>query len=86
MTLLITREISERGTLLLVAGDVSGAERAELEACCLGAAPPLTLNLEGVTAVDSRGLEVLVGVAANGARIFGASPYVVMRLERRLTK
>jgi len=86
MTLRITREELEQGTLLHVFGDLSGAEVAELEVTCLEATPPLTLDLKGLTTVDGSGLVVLRTAVADGARLIGASPYVAMRLERRGTK
>ena len=77
MTLRIVQEPLERGTMLRVAGNLSGAEVSELEACCQNAKPPLTLDLEGV---DETGLVLLRTLLADGATLVGASPYLSMRL------
>ncbi len=82
MTLRIVQEPLEPGTMLRVAGALSGPEVYELETCCRNARPPLTLELEGVIAVDEPGLLLLRSVAAEGASLVGASPYLSMRLGR----
>ena len=80
MTLRIVQEPLERGTMLRVAGNLSGAEVSELEACCQNAKPPLTLDLEGAIGVDETGLVLLRTLLAEGATLVGASPYLSMRL------
>ena len=80
MTLRIVEEQFERGPLLRVAGDLSGSALSELESSCLNAKPPLTLDLEDVISVDEHGIVVLRALAAEGAKLVGASPYLSMRL------
>jgi len=80
MTLRIVQESLDPGTMLRVAGALSGAEVTELESCRRKAKPPLTLELDGVIAVDERRLVLLRSVAAEGATLVGASPYLSMRL------
>lgn len=80
MTLRIVREGLEPGTMLRIAGALSGPEVSELERCCRKAKPPLTLELAGVIAVDEPGLLLLRSVAADGATLTGASTYLSMRL------
>ena len=82
MTLRIVQEPLEPGTMLRVAGALSGPEVSELETCCRNAQPPLTLELEGVIAVDELGLLLLRSAAAEGASLVGASPYLSMRIGR----
>ena len=80
MTLRVTQVLSEKGTTLRVAGDVTGGEVAELEECYRTALPPVTIDLQGVMTVDELGLAVLNAAAADGARLVGASPYIAMKL------
>jgi hypothetical protein len=82
MTLRIVLESLDPGTLLRVAGALSGAEVTELENCCRKAKPPLTLELEDVVSADEPGLVLLRSVAAEGATLVGTSPYLSMRLGR----
>ena len=82
MTLRIVQEPLAWGTILRVAGDLSGPVLSELETSCRNAKPPLTLDLEGVIAADQQGLALLRSVVAEGAKLVGASPYLSMRLER----
>lgn len=82
MTLRIVQEALEPGTMLRVAGALSGPEVSELEACCRKAKSPLTLDLEDVIAVDEPGLVLLRSMATGGASLVGASPYLTMRLAK----
>ncbi len=82
MTLRIVVESLDPGTMLRVAGALSGAEVAELDACCRKAKLPVTLELEGVVSADEPGLVLLLSVAAAGATLVGTSPYLSMRLGR----
>ena len=84
MTLRIVQEPLERGTMLRVAGNLSGAEVAEMLTCCRNAEPPLTLDLESAVGVDEAGLVLLRTLVAEGATLVGASPYLSMRLGRSL--
>jgi anti-anti-sigma regulatory factor len=66
--------VSVHGTLDQSA---SALLRAEVEQA---SASPLVLDLSGLVTFDDSGLALLRALAAGGARLEGASPYVKLRL------
>ncbi|MGE5360234.1 MAG: hypothetical protein ACM3NQ_14550 [Bacteroidales bacterium] len=81
MAVRITSHLEEHRFVVCVQGTLdqgaSALLRAEAERVPAG---PLVLDLSGLVTFDETGLAVLRALAAGGALIEGASPYVKLRL------
>jgi anti-anti-sigma regulatory factor len=81
MTLKITDERAIEGTIVRVEGRLEGEWVPELDEVCRAAHRPLRLQLEALLNVDSVGLGLLRALAASGATLDGASPYIRLLIE-----
>jgi hypothetical protein len=81
MGLRIVRVESSDGTRLRLDGELLRQALGELEKSCEGHEQPLTLDLREMRSADDESLERLLQLAAGGARLEGASPYLTLRLE-----
>ena len=57
----------------------------EQSAECRSAVSPFTLDLDGLMSADADGVETLRSLAAEGAELHGASPYIRQLLHRDLS-
>ena len=81
MTIRITCLAEGGRTLVRVEGELNAKETSVLEAECRSAGFQLRLDLSGVVSADGAGLELLRTLQAEGAELYGASPYIRRLLE-----
>jgi hypothetical protein len=77
----IDTDHEEDRTTLKVSGTLRGPAVDELERVCRQADGRLFVDLREVMTVDGFGVVLLNELAAKGARLVGASPYVKLLLE-----
>lgn len=82
MTLRIFAEAQDRRAVISLHGWLSVAEVSELERVADEAQSPVTIDLAQLVGVDADGLQALRRQQERGARLVGASPFVVLLLER----
>lgn len=81
MTLRITSLAEGGRTLVRVEGQLGAKDTSVLEAECRSAGFPLRLDLSGVVSADGAGIELLRSLQAQGAELYGSTPYVRRLLE-----
>jgi hypothetical protein len=68
------------GSHIRIDGRLAGDGVPELLEACEGIEPPSTVDLTHLISADESGLEVLRSWWENGAKLFGVSPYIALRL------
>ena len=81
VTIRITRYTEGKAAVLRIEGLLSADTVPDLEAVCRFAEPPLRLDLSGLSSADKDGIRTLRRLSAEGAELFGASPYVRQLLD-----
>ena len=76
MTVRIMKTIEGGTTTIRVEGRLDTATVPDLQNECRSADPPLRLDLSGLLSADEDGIQALRSLAAQGAELFGASPYI----------
>ncbi len=67
--------------LIHIEGVLDGEAAAALRRECRSAGTPVRLELSGLKSADPDGIEALRALAAEGAELTGASPYILRLLE-----
>ncbi len=67
--------------VIRIEGALDGEGAAALRRECRSAGTPARLDLSGLRSADRDGIEVLRALAAEGAELTGASPYILRLLE-----
>ncbi len=67
--------------LIRVEGALDGEGAAALRRECRSAGTPVRLDLSGLKSADPDGIEALRALAAQGAELTGASPFILRLLE-----
>ena len=81
MTIRITRHTEGKTTTIRLEGRLDANTVPDLEKECRSANPPLQLDLSGMLSADKDGILTLRQLSAEGAELFGASPYVCQLLD-----
>ena len=77
----ISSSTSGDEVLIRVEGALDGEGAAALRRECRSAGTPVRLDLSGLKSADPDGIEALRALAAEGAKLTGASPYILRLLE-----
>ncbi len=77
----ISSSTSENEVLIRVEGSLDGEGAGALRRECRSAGTRMRLDLSGLRSADPDGIEALRSLAAEGAELTGASPYVRRLLE-----
>ena len=81
MSIRMNRREAAGETVVELHGWLSEGVLAELESLCASVTCPLRLDLANLAGADETGLIALRRLAAAGARLQGASPYIRLLLE-----
>ena len=83
MAVRITRTSERMHTVIQIDGQlrVEDVEELDREYSCVEG--PLVLELADLQSADSAGVEALLEVAANGAKLQGVSPYIELLLKKK---
>ena len=81
MTIRITRSTEGKAAVLRIEGRLNADTVPDLEKECRSAEPPLRLDLSGLSSADKDGIQTLRRLSAEGAELFGTSPYVRQLLD-----
>src|SRR5215831_7683156 len=74
--------IADRGTTSIhVDGRLTAQELGELHKAVRSAAAPIVLDLSNLMSADDAGVAALRGLAGEGMRLIGATPYVTLLLQ-----
>jgi len=77
----ITRTSEPLHTVIRIDGQLRFEDVDELARECRGVEGPLVLELADLQSADPAGVKALLGVAANGAKLQGVSPYIELLLK-----
>ncbi len=77
----ISSSTSGDEVLIRVEGALDGEGAEALRRECRSAGTPVRLDLSGLRSADPDGIEALRALAAEGAKLTGASPYILRLLE-----
>ena len=80
----ISSSTSGDEVLIRVEGALDGEGAEALRRECRSAAAPARLDLSGLRSADPDGIEALRSLAAEGAKLTGASPYIRDLLEEAI--
>ena len=81
MTIRITKHTEGKTTTIRLEGRLEADAVPDLEKECRSAEPPLRLDLSDLSSADEDGIQTLRRLSAEGAELFGASPYVRQLLD-----
>lgn len=81
MRIRIDHSSSESGTVVHLAGRLSGTASTQLKAVCDEFTGPMVLDLSSLLYVDDEGVETILAILEKGARIKGASPFIELLIE-----
>ena len=76
----MTVRITHASNTVRIEGRLEGEVLAELDRVCRAVPGDLVLDLSALLSADERGLAALRALAAGGARMIGASPYIQLLL------
>ncbi len=77
----ISSSISGDEVLIRIEGALDGEGAAALRRECRSARTPVRLDLSGLRSADPDAIEALRALAAEGAELTGASPYILRLLK-----
>jgi len=80
MSVRISRESGDPGTVIRIDGRLRSEHLGALLDECRSADAPLVLDLSGLLACDEAGVDALAKLIAKGVRVRGASPYIELLL------
>lgn len=69
------------GTVLHIAGRLSGRAVVQLERACDPIDKPIVINLKSLVFADDEGIKAIQNLVDHGAQVQGASPFVRLLLD-----
>jgi anti-anti-sigma regulatory factor len=81
MVIRITTKTDGKKTTVIVEGRLSAAEAPDLRKECQSVDAPLRLDLSGLKSADPTGITLLRSLSAEGAELYGVSPFIGKLLE-----
>ncbi len=72
--------VVDDGSVIRIAGHLTGEFLAEMERWCLSAEPPVLVDASDLRSTDAGGFALLARLRDSGVRVEGLSEYVEMRV------
>ena len=73
-------DVVDDGSVIRIAGHLTGEFLAEMERWCHSAEPPVLVDASGLRSTDGGGLTLLARLRDSGVRVEGLSEYLEMRV------